>query len=120
MDPVTFLTIAQAATASLKHIKETFFDTRKAEDLKRKTFEHVDTLACQVALNKAIVDELVTQFEAARQAIAQHNEILLGLNEAAQAAAREIRRLRAIAYAALGVSVVAIAVMAAIAVRLSA
>ena len=120
MDPVTFLTIAQAATASLKHIKETFFDTRKAEELKRKTQEHVDTLAGQVALNKAIVDELVTQFEAGKQAVEQHNEILLSLNEAAQSAARELRRLRVVAYAALGVSVFALLAVAALALRLSA
>jgi len=109
MDPVTFLTIAQAATASLKHIKETFFDKRGADDLKQKTQAHVDTLGEQVALNKAIVDELVTQFEAGRQAIEKHNEILLGLNEAAQAAAREIRRLRQMVYVALGVAGLALA-----------
>lgn len=113
MDPLTVLAITQAATESLKLLKQTFFDDRKTEELKRKTQEHVNSLAEQVQLNKALLDELVTQFEAGKAAVEQHNEILLSLNEAAQATAGEMQRLRNLAYAAIGVSVLSVALMAA-------
>lgn len=113
MDPLTFIAITQAATESLKLLKQTFFDDRKTEELKRKTQEHVNSLAEQVQLNKALLDELVTQFEAGKAAVEQHNEILLSLNQAAQAAAGEMQRLRNLAYVAIGVSGFSVVLLAA-------
>lgn len=108
MEPATVLTLAKAALRSAEFIKTAFFDSRKIEELKNKTHEHVSSLAEQVELNRAIVNQVVEQLAEGKGAIERHNEILITLSQAAESAAGEMRRLRAMVWAALGVSAVSL------------
>jgi hypothetical protein len=101
MEPATVLTLAKAAMHSAEFIKKTFFDDRKIDELKSKTHENVSSLAEQVALNKAIVEQLVEQFDEGKNAIARHNEILLSLGQAVESTALEVRKLKRLVVVAL-------------------
>ena len=109
MEPSTVIALAKAALQSAEFIKKTVFDNRKMDDLKTKTHENVSSLSEQVALNKAIVDQLVEQLAEGKSAIEKHNEILIALGQAAESSAVELKRLKSFVYVSVALSAASLA-----------
>lgn len=94
MEPGTTMLVVSTAIETLKQLKQVFYDDKKNEAARRKTHEQVGVLAEEVASSKA--------------AIEKHNDVLLGLTEAAQGAALELKKMKYLAYSSFVVSLASI------------
>lgn len=116
MDPLTIASLAQIVIQSAGSIKSHFFDNNKIDELRAKSHANVSSLADQVAVNKAVLDEVIEQLSQGKEAIERHNEVLMKLGQVAESTALELKRLRALAYGAIGVACVSVAGLAWVAV----